>query len=343
MRRIGAVIATVACLTAWSVSAAAGAGASAPKLGFETGVSTSYVWLASASGSGARRLGQGQEPLVSPSGGLVAAALDDSTGPALVIYGDAGGPHRFLNVAKAFTVPLAWSPDSRYLLVQLSATNVSGKGSGLALLDTQNWTVRTVATGQIWGASFNPSGSGEFIYGRSSSQLGTAAANLYEAPASGGAARLLTHDGNSLNPVWTAKGIVYDHETRRGINFPEYQLWLRTGSHARQLTHVAVNPLVAGLVPVAADRSGNRLIASFEGQDTGYAVAVQISPLKVRDIAVGKQYVTAGGISADGKTLLLNVGSFEQTPSHGTIDSQPFGGGHATVLTKGAEGASWNR
>jgi hypothetical protein len=338
------VLAALAALMATATAALAAT--PAPNVvTFVRGNSAGAVWVAAGNGGHARKLGAGYEPLVSPDGAEVAAARDADSGPALTLYPTAGSgaPQSLLNIAQGYVEPLAWSPDSRYLAVAVQDNAVKGLGhAGLIVIDTRTMTTTTVAHGIVSGASFAPGTSDELVYGLSTSQSYDAKINLFSSGPTGSGRVQLTTNGTSLNPVWGAKGIIFDRETARGADSaPQYELWLLAGGHARQLTHMRVGTLVEGLAPLAVSASGNRLIAEFVGQDTSYAYAVQISPLKVRQVSVPHQYPQGAGISPDGSTLLLDAGAFENSPAHGEVETVPFGGGRATRLVAGAS-PSWD-
>jgi hypothetical protein len=325
-----------------------------PKLAYvtETASGTSKVWLAAANGSDAKLLGLGQQPLLAPSGESVAVSLfgtvlgNQEQGPSLGIYPSSGAPIAdYLSLETAVSAPVAWSPDSRYLAVELQSngTNDIADDSGLDVIDTQTGVVRTIAHGEIYGASFARDGSDRLVFGLSHSESFTGSVNLYTSEADGAGLRRITSDGHSLFPIWGPKYIAYDRERSRHLS-PEYQIWLAmpAGVRARKLTHIAVGSLVQGLVPLAFSASGSRLLAEFEGEDTSNAYAVSVASGRARGITVHGQTAQAAGISSDGSTLLLDAGSFEQPPSHGQIVTVPFAGGHARVLVAhGAEG-SWN-
>jgi hypothetical protein len=310
-----------------------------------SGGSPSIVWIARPTGLAERRLGPGGQPLVSPAGGhYVAASGDNSKGRALLIYSTMGGsPRSFFSSGQVSAEPLAWSADGRYLAVALLGTSVnSTRGSGLAVIDTSTWTATIVAKGIIYGASFDPTQAGKLVFASASSQLLNAPSNLRTVSPHGGSSTLLTHDGRSLNPVWGAKGIVFDREILRGVSkAPEYQLWLMHGSESTELTSLKIGPLVDGLVPLAMSADGNRIVAEYVGEDTDEAWAVQIAPRSVKQVKVGKQYVQAAGISTDGTRLLVDVGDFEQSSSRGAVDTLAFTGDHVVKVTQGAD-SSWN-
>jgi len=221
-------------------------------------------------------------------------------------------------------------------------TNIAA-GSGLDVIDTQTGTVASIAEGAIYGASFARDGSDRLVYALAHSLSPTAATNLYVSEADGAGTHRITSDGHSLFPVWGPTYIAYDRERMRHLS-PEYQIWLATpvGARVRKLTHVAVGPLLQGLVPLAFSASGSRLLAELEGEDTSYAYAVTVASGRARAVTVHRQTVQAAGISSDGSTLLVDAGSFEQAPSSGRIDAIPFAGGHATVLVAHGSQASWN-
>ncbi len=325
-----------------------------PRLAYVTATasSTANVWVAAANGSEPRLLGPGQQPLLSPNGRSVAVSLFGTTpgvdehGPSIGIYPASGAPVAdYLNLETSTATPLAWSPDSRYVAIymQSNQTVEIAAGSSLDVIDTQTGTVKTIARGAIYGASFARDGSDRLVFALSHSLSPSAPTNLYTSEADGAGLRRITSDGRSLNPVWGPAYIAYDRERTRRLS-PEYQIWLATpaGVRVRQLTRVAAGPLVQGLVPLAFSASGGRLLAELEGEDTSGAYAVNVSSGRARSVTVHGQMVQGAGISADGSTLLLDAGSFEQPPSHGQIVTVPFAGGRAKVLVAHGSQASWN-
>ena len=144
-RNVFAVVLALLALTALSATpvvavapsvqlAAAGA-----RLAYATGTEkepSQYVWIAQANGREPQRLGPGVEPLLAPNGLSVATALfgdgaPTEKGPAIGIYSALGGPATsYLNLETATATPLAWSPDSRYLVVSLQSTAVTNIAAG---------------------------------------------------------------------------------------------------------------------------------------------------------------------------------------------------------------------
>jgi hypothetical protein len=330
--------------------------ATVPRLAYVTGTerSSPAVWVANASGGEVKRLGLGLEPLISPNGQWVAASAFGTVvgaqeqGPAIVVYSTAAGaPLNELSLATATAQPLAFSPDSRYLAVFMQSNSVTNiaQSSGLAVIDTTTGAVTTIAHGQIYGASFAQDGSDRIVYGRAPSLAVNAPVNLYIAQPDGSATQALTNDGRSLYPVWGPRYIAYDREHLRRNYAPRYDIWLRApgSSAARRLTNVPANKLVVGLVPIAFSANGSRLLSEFEGQDTSAAWTVRLPSGRARPITFRNQSVVGAGISRDGGTLLVDLGSFEAPPSAGRVASIPFAGGRPKVLVAHGAQASWNR
>jgi hypothetical protein len=325
---------------------------SIPRLAYVTSSNKqpeSIVWVAAADGSSPLKLGPGFQPLLSPSGQSVAAGLfgPSETGPLLALYPATGGtPQTFGDLSRQTAYPLAWSPDSRYVAVAMQSTAVKNVAahSGLAILDTATGTLKTIATGVIYGASFAPDGTDQVVFGRSQSQNFTAPVNLYTAFATGAGLARLTSDGRSLNPVWGPKSIAYDRERLRRDDAPVYQIWLRGGSVGppRRLTSIRVHTLVSGLVPLGFSSSGSRLLAEFEGQDTSEAWTVQVPSGRARPVRVKRQPVVGSGISRDGSHLLVYAGDFEGPSSSESIFTVPFSGSGPKLLVAHAAQPSWN-
>jgi len=354
-----AVNAVVALLVLASLTSALGAGAAtgaepAPgRLAYVTSSEAkpeSLVWAALANGSEARQLGPGNDPLLSPNGAWVAASLlgtGSGRGPALAVYPTSGArPATLGEVAGQVALPLAWSPDSRYLAVSLGSTALKGfvRKSGLAILDTATGSLKTIATGIVNGAGFAPDGSDRVVFGRASGESLGAPVNLYIAQASGAGLKRITSDGRSLNPVWGPRFIAYDRQRLRRNSAPVYQLWLRgagTGA-ARQLTFLHPNALVSGLMPLGFSSDGTRLLAEFVGQDTSEAWTVQIASGRARRIRVKGQGVTGAAISRDGSRVLVTEGGIDGPADTGNVLTVPFAGGAPTRLVAHAAQPSWN-
>ena len=356
--RIVTAIAAAGAIAACAPASVAGAAIESspprprPGLAYVTGGASTApaVWASSLRGGEPKRLGTGVQPLISPDGSMVAAGLFGAgsfeRGPALAVYSTAGEPAReLLNLATASATALAWSPDSRYLAVQSSSTAVTNIAalSGLDVLDTRTGVVKTIARGQISGASFAPDGSDRVVFARAPSLATGAPSNLYVSAADGSGLRRLTSDGRSLNPVWASGFIAYDREQLRTNFAPLYQIWLRptAAGRVRRLTDVPVGPLVVGLVPLAVSRDGRRLLAEFEGQDTSEAWTVRIASGRARRLVARGRSVVADGLSSDGLHVLVDERGLEGPPSRGRVALLSFDGRRRELLVAHGSQASW--
>ncbi len=310
----------------------------------DTNTSPPTVWVAGATGSHARELGPGELPAVSPDGAMIAVAR--SAGGAVLLYSASGKLLRKFVTATGTPspgnglTPFAWSPDSRYLAVQVGSTALNGvTGAGLAVIDTAADTYKLIAQGIISGASFAVDGTDRIVYGAAPA-LSENPANLYTVDPDGSASTQITSDGRSLDPLWGAAGIAFDRERFRGPDAaPAYQVWLLSGARAKQLTNMSIPALVDGLVPVAFSANGDRMIAEYEGEDTNFAWTIQLRPLRVRQVP---GFLQGGGISRSGDSLLVDSGAFMAPDSRGTVESIPFSGtGAVRKLTRGGL-PSWN-
>lgn len=334
----------VAVLVASAMSVdPSGTSASGPRLAvaYVTGSATSApaVWLARLDGGGARRIGLGADPLLSPDGSLVAA----SSARGLVLYSaSGGGSHRYFNTPAATARASAFSPDSRYLVVLLSSTDPgSAAPSGLAVIDTATFASRILVRDQIYGASFAPDGSERIAYASAASLALRARIDIHVVGADGSGAKQITHDGRSLNPVWGPRGIAFDHERLRAQEEPAYQVWITAGDgrERRQLTHLRIPPLREGLVPIAFSGTGALLLTEYVGEDTSQAWLLRMS--SSRAAALGAN-VVAAGLSHDGRDALVDRGGFLQVPNRGVVESLPVAGGRPRVLVAHGSEASWN-
>ncbi len=352
-KRVVSALATAVAFAAVALAPAAVAAVSPGRLAYVTSTEAkpeSVVWTALANGSEPKQLGPGNDPVLSPDGATVAASLlgtGSGKGPALAIYPTSGArPTTLGEVATQVAVPLAWSPDSRYLAVSLGSTALKGfvKKSGLAILDTTTGSLKTITTGIVNGASFAPDGSDRVVFARASGENLTAPVNLYIAEPTRAALKRITSDGHSLNPVWGPRFIAYDRQRLRRNDAPVYQIWLRGSSvgAARQLTSIHVRSLVSGLMPIGFSSDGTRLLAEFVGQDTSEAWTVTIPSKRASRIRVKGNGVLGAAISRDGSRLLVTEGGLDGPADTGNVLTVPFAGGAATQLVAHAAQPSWN-
>jgi hypothetical protein len=321
----------------------------------QSGASPSVVWTASTSGSGKVKLGPGGSPVVAPDGALVAAnpipgQEGSATSGTVVLYSTAGAaPVEVGGLPGEEARPLAFSPDSKYLAIELRSSSVSRATatarSGLAVLDLETRAVTLVARGVIAGVSFSPRGSDdELVFARYSGTRAPendAPVNLYTWAPGDAYPGQMTGDGRDLYPVWGSRWIAFDHERLRGHNTgPEYQVWLGTpAGPAHRLTHIGVGYLAVGLVPVAFSGSGSTLLAEYQQQDEPLAYIVTLPSGRARLLTVrGNPIVIADGLSASGTTALVTIGLYQVI----RLATVPIGGGRPRILASGALEPSWN-
>jgi hypothetical protein len=344
-RGIGVVVAVLAAVVALGgVASGANTASAGAAITFVTNTNSAQptVWVADAHGHNALKLGPGEQPLISPNGKYVAANLFGRNATGVVVYNTSGG------IAGKFVSgggPAAWSSDSRYLAISVFDPVSRGVGkSKIAVVDMKTKKTAVIAHGLISGASFEPASGDALVFGMYKSQSEVAPpVNLYTASPTGGEAPAqLTFDNVSLNPLWTKRGIVYDRQRKRK-EAPEFQLYVLHAGRSTQLTHIKVDQLSEGLVPLAASADGTKLAAEYEGQDNSEGWAVNIVTHAVKEIATPRNGLEDAGISRNGKTLLVDLGVFGGDPSNkGTIATVPFGGGTPHKLIAGNE-PTWNR
>jgi Tol biopolymer transport system component len=330
-----------------AVGAPASSANPVPMMTYITGLPSSpFVWVAFTDGSSPARLGQASSALISPSGAEVAAVsvARQTNAWTLWLYSTATNPR----VAPVTLIPkrpqpmtlLAWSPDSRLILVTVGTTPAQ-----LLLVDTTTQQSHAIATGVISGASFAPGGSDAIVYARS--RAGNSAVNLYTTTDTGTDTRQLTHDGRSELPLWGPSGIVYSRETARAKNpYPELQLWLMNadGGGARQLTDVSVSKQQEGLVAQGVSNDGSRLLANLvspTGANITVPYTVTLSGHKPTTHQLTASGFIGDAISGDGQTILVTKGTASDVRAF-SIETFPWSGGTATPIVKQGGYASWN-
>ena len=124
--------------------------------------------------------------------------------------------------------------------------------------------------------------------------------------------------------MWGPTQIAFDREQLRGGEAaPAYQIWLMNpnGSGRKQVTHTKVPTLLEGLVPMQFSADGERLLTQLVGQDTSETWTIEVASAKVRQLTVRGVSVTAGGLSQDGTTVLVDYNGFLNPPSAGTVET----------------------
>lgn len=348
-RALGATFTSAAVL---AIGATGAYGASPFEIAFEASGHSEQTWVVKSNGAGRQDLGAGEQPLVSPNGQMVAASNFGSHGHALIVYSTVGEPKQlYINVAQTEATALAWSPDSRYIAVQVTDTTASSTtnpgAGGLALIDTTARTVTRIASGFVFGATFEPipNPTDRVAYALSGVQKLDSPTEIYTVNADGTGRTRITHDARSLNPVWGPNGIAYDEQRFRGDDAPAFSIWLMNGdgSHPAQITRMPSGSLVDGLVPLGFSANGRRMIAELEGEDTSEGYTVSVATHKAKPIKVAHHTsVDANGISRNGNTLLVTLNAFENPTAEGTVATIPFPSGRPNVLATHAGFGTWN-
>jgi Tol biopolymer transport system component len=308
------------------------------------------VFEANDNGSGARKVGAGSDPRVSPDGQTIAFyRLGKGKQPSELMVAPAGGAPRKLASGWQDPFVFAWSPDSKTIAVLLGPE--VGK-QRLTTIDVATGAQQIVAGGYFNGVSFAPQGN-ELVYGRSSSEFGLKSdVYRFDIPV-GEPIRFippvrLTRDHRSSSPLWGPHGriVFVKHLGEKQRQFgPKNDLFLMkpNGKHTKRLTHTKVDPLLSGLSPTAWSASGKHLLAEFGGQDTTYAVTVNPRTGAERALTKQREIGFVGtAISKDGRFVLGNLGGFEPTPNRKVV-SIPYAGGKPKVLADNASEADWSR
>jgi Tol biopolymer transport system component len=166
--------------------------------------------------------------------------------------------------------------------------------------------------------------------------------DIYVVGADGSSAHAITHDGRSLYPVWGPTRIAYTHERLRRADAPVYQLRVMRpdGSGVRRLTHLRIPRLLSGLTATAWSADGSRLLAEYGGQDTSEAWTVDVPSGRAHDLTGRFDGVIGVDLSADGRTVLVQRGYFDD-PKRQSVATIPFRGGRSTVLVRHGSAPSW--
>jgi Tol biopolymer transport system component len=313
-----------------------------PMLTYITGLGTSNpanVVVAGVNGASPSTLGRANSALLRPDGTQVAAIEKGSTSSwTLLLYSStAGTAPTKLYTSPKFIQLLAWSPDSRYLLVGVGAT----AAGVLSVFDTATKAHMQIAGGAFYGASFQPGSSDRLVYARADHS----GVDLYTTSASGSNTAQLTHGGSNEYPVWGPNGIVYDRATaHKGSSSPQFQLYLtRPGGATTQLTSAAIPSGLWGLTPVAFSASGTHLLANFVGQNTTEAYVIDLSAKKVtpRDLTGAGNGTIGDAISRRGDMLLVTKGRTDSQAAD-SVETIPWSGGKPAVIAVHGAYASWN-
>jgi Tol biopolymer transport system component len=316
-------------------------------LAYTVNVFKPSVFVAQDNGKGAKRVGPGLNPHVSPNGKLVIFESPSAKQPPeMKLYDVETGKTTTLFTPWRESYTVAWSPDST--MVAALRGGELGKRT-LDVIDVETGKATRIATGFFDGVTFSPD-STEVAFGLAASMEFPSKVDVIRDPVTGGPTSALTHDGISAYPLWGPQGqIVFVKQlaAKSRQYGPKNDLFLMNsdGKGVKRLTHTKVDQLAQGLFPTAWSASGNQLLTEFGGQDTSYAVTVNPKTGKETNLSPGNSETgfTGAALSADGKTVLGSLGGFEGPGANGSLKivSVPYGGGKQKVLVKGGFNPSW--
>jgi dipeptidyl aminopeptidase/acylaminoacyl peptidase len=313
-------------------------------LAYSTHLFHPHVVVAKDNGKGAKPIGAGSNPKVSPNGELVAFEREGKKGAEMKLYDLATGKTKtiFTPWREGFT--FAWSPDS----TMVAALGGPELGSHkLYVVNVETGKATRIATGYFNGISFSPD-SEEVVFGLAATEDFPSKSDVIRDPVTGGPTSALTHDHISGWPLWGPQGqivFVKQLNAKQRKYGPKNDLFLMNanGKSVKRLTHTKVDPLAVGLFPTAWSKSGNQLLTEFGGQDTSYAAAVNPKTGKEKNLSPDNTETGFGGIalSSNGKTVLGYIGGYEGASTSLKIASVPYTGGKPKVLVNGGFSPSW--
>jgi len=223
-------------------------------LAYTTNLFHPHVTVAQDNGKGAKRIGAGTGAKVSPNGELVIFEREGKgkAGPEMKLYDVKTGKTRTIFSPWRESYTSAWSPNST-MVAALRGGELGTRT--LYVIDVQTGKATRIATGYFEGVSFSPD-SKEIVFGLSATQAYPEKSNIVRDPVTGGPTSTLTHDGISVSPLWGPQGqivFVKQLNAKQRQYGPKNDLFLMNadGKRVTRLTHTKVDPLTAGLVPIA--------------------------------------------------------------------------------------------
>jgi hypothetical protein len=294
------------------------------------------VYVADDDGTNAHKIGKGESPVVSPDGRWVAWVAPGEPARVLMRLADRSRKARKV-VQTAVVGDLQFSPDSKTLGIVANTR--------LWVYDIHDRESVKAASGNIRGFSYSPDSSTVAFGTSGHNDAAGAPSDLYSFEMATKQRVRITRDRKSLNPLWTAGGIIHDRQKPRQDDAPSYNLFRiqPDGGSLERITSLKIPPLFSGLVPLEMSGNGKRLLAQLEGQDTSAGFAVNVTNGKVR--ALTRDFETgfvAADLSADGKTVLGQTGGPDPTNKH-HVATMPYRGGKRTVLVRNASQPDWNK
>ena len=313
--------------------------AASATIAFVRGAANQAVFTANDNGGGVKRVATGSSPHISPDGASI-AYWREGPGHSTDLKVAAVGAGAGSTLMAGFQEPteLKWSPDSEFILAQRGAE--LGKRR-LVLITVATGEQKVLATGFFVGYSFDPEGK-EIVYAKSNDQTAfPPKSDIYRVSAAGGKATKLTSDHLSEFPLWGPTGqIVFVKllEADKRKYAPKNELFLMNanGKGVKRLTHTKVGQLLQGLFPTQWSANGNRLLAQFGGQDTTYAVGVNVRTGAQRPIIEATEQGLYGtALSSNGQTVYGATGGFEPSNRQAVV-SVPWNGGKPKTLVNNA-------
>ena len=293
------------------------------------------VWVARDDGSGARPMGRGHSPQVSPDGRWVAWIREGAANRLMLRLADRSRKARVV-ARSSFVADVRFSPDSKSLGFVRSRR--------LFVYDIRERTAVKAATGVIRGYSFSPD-SAAVVFGTSGrNDAVDAPSDLYSFALEDRDRVRITRDRKSLNPLWGASGIIHDRMRARVGDAPSYNVFeiQPDGGSLRRITRLRIPSLVSGLVPLELSANGKRLLADFVGQDTEVGFRVNMSNGKAKALDSDFENGLVGfDLSADGRTVLGHTGGPDPTNRHDVV-TIPYRGGDPKVLVRRAGFPDWS-
>jgi len=302
------------------------------------------VYVAKDDGSGARKIGPGYSPHMSPDGASV-AYFHEGPGHSteLKLAPVAGGPSKTLMKGWREPFYLEFSPNGEQILALRGGELGKRK---LVLITIAAGTQKVLASGYFSGFSFDPEGH-QVVYSKANSESYPPRSDVFLVSAAGGKAVALTKDHRSLDPLWGPTGkiaFVKQIDANKRKYGPKNEIYLmnENGKGVKRLTHTNVDQLLLGLFPTAWSGDGKRLLTEFQGQDTSYAVGVNAITGAQKPIGpAGESGFVGTALSGDGKTVLGFEGGFDPGNKH-TVVTRPFTGGKAKTLVNNASEPDWS-
>ncbi len=312
------------------VAATAGATAThAPLLAYSIGKKdpnhTGVVYLARPNGSDPRRYGSGNMPMLSADGSQVAFTLGVYGRPQTLVVGSTAGPSRQRFMLPARSELAGWAGPS---------VVIDAAGTGLLVRGPSDPGVRAIVPATIDGdrtplyAGPSPDGQQLLVLG-----YGLTGSDLFVVDVADGTIHQLTTDGSVLDAAWGPQGIAFGDGGVHG------DIWMiqPDGSGLHQLTQAH-----AGIVPIAFDAAGDRLLAANLPLNNGRLWAVDVASGAARALTRWEGDLFALSISRDGKTVYADLGCGETVGGVGELESFPFAGGPPRVFARGACSGSWS-